>query len=88
MAERVEERVYVDRGASGVGLILGFLVVVAIVVGVLWATGALSVRHDAGGRVEITVDPSQAEKASDKVMQKTGKTLEDTGKKLQQRSAD
>jgi hypothetical protein len=40
MAERVEERVYVDRGTSGLGLILGFLVVVAIVVGVLWATGS------------------------------------------------
>lgn len=88
MAERVEERVYVDRGTSGGGLILGFLVVVAIVVGVLWATGALSVRHDVDGRVEITVDPSQAEKASDNVIQKAGKTMEDTGKKLQQRTAD
>lgn len=83
MAERVEERVYVDRGTSGVGLILGFLVVVAVVIGVLWATGALSVRHDAEGRVEITVDPSQAEKASDKVIKKTGEAFEETGKKLQ-----
>jgi hypothetical protein len=83
MAERVEERVYVDRGTSGLGLILGFLVVVAIVVGVLWATGSLSVRHEADGRVEISVDPSQAEHASDNVIKKTGQTLEKAGKQLQ-----
>jgi hypothetical protein len=82
----VEERVYVDRGVSGVGLFLGLLLVVAIVGGVLWATGALEVRRDPQNRVEITLDPSRAEHAGDDVIDKTGKALESAGEKMQRQT--
>ena len=82
----VEERVYVQRGPSGVGLFLGLLAVLAIVVGVLWGTGALTVRHDAQNRVQITLDPSQAEQAGDKALDKTGKALERAGEKIERQA--
>jgi hypothetical protein len=82
----VEERIYVQRGPSAAGLFLGLLIVVAIVVGVLWGTGALTVGRDAHNRVQITLDPSQAEHAGDDVLDKTGKALENAGEKIQQQA--
>lgn len=82
----VEERVYVERGPSGLGLLIGLLVVVGIVVGVLWGTGALTMQRDAQNRVEITLDPSRAEHAGDDVLDKTGKALENAGEKMQRQS--
>ncbi|HQU43819.1 MAG: hypothetical protein B7Z73_03135 [Planctomycetia bacterium 21-64-5] len=82
----VEERVYVDRGPSGLGLFLGLLLVVAIVVGVLWGTGALTVQQGPRNRVEVTFDPSRAEHAGDDVLDKTGKSLERAGEKMQRQA--
>ncbi|HEX5443525.1 MAG TPA: hypothetical protein VFW87_06840 [Pirellulales bacterium] len=82
----VQERVYVDRGISGPGLFFGLLVVVLLAVGVLWATGALTVRQPAGGRVEVTFDASKAEDSTKHAMQKTGKALEHAGQKLERQA--
>lgn len=82
----VEERIYVQRGPSGVGLFLGLLVAVAIIVAVLWGTGALTVRHDPQNRVEISLDPSQAEIASNRMLDKTGKAIESAGEKIQRQA--
>lgn len=82
----VEERVYVQRGPSAAGLFLGLLIVVAIVVGVLWGTGALTVGRDAQDRVQVTLDPARAEDASSNALDKTGKALENAGAKIQQQA--
>lgn len=82
----VEERVYVSRGPSGLGLFLGLVLVALIVVGVLWGTGALTVQHDAQNRVQITLDPSQAEHAGDDALDKTGKALERAGEKIERQA--
>ena len=82
----VVERVYVNRGPSGLGLFLGLVLVLLIVVGVLWGTGALTVRHDPQNRVEITLDPSRAEHAGDNALDKTGKALENAGEKMQRQA--
>ena len=82
----LEERVYVQRGPSAAGLLLGLLIVVAVIVGVLWGTGAMTVNRDAQNRVQITLDASQAEHASDKVLDKTGKALENAGEKIQRQA--
>lgn len=86
MADRVQERVYVDRGTSGAGLFLGLLAVVVIAVGVFWATGALTVQRPADGRVEVTFDPAKAKDSSKHAMQKTGEALEHAGQKLERQA--
>ena len=82
----VEERVYVQRGPSAAGLFLGLLIVVAIIVGVLWGTGALTVGRDAQNRVQVTFDPAQAEHAGDDALDKTGEALEHAGEKIQRQA--
>lgn len=82
----VEERVYVQRGPSAAGLFLGLLIVVAIVIGVLWSTGAMTVHRDPQNRVQITFDASQAEHAGDDALDKTGKALEHAGERIQQQA--
>ena len=82
----VEERVYVQRGPSAAGLFLGLLIVVAVVVGVLWGTGALTVGRDAQDRVQVTFDPARAKHAGDDALDKTGKALENAGEKIQRQA--
>lgn len=86
MANRVHEQVYVDRGTSGAGLFLGLLAVVILAVGVLWATGALTIQQPAEGRVEVTFDASKAKDSSRQAMQKTGEALEHAGQKLERQA--
>ena len=81
-----DERVYVERGPSGAGLFLGLLVVFAIVVGVLWGTGALTVQRGPQDRVEVTFDPNRAEHAGDDMLDKTGQALERAGEKIQRQA--
>lgn len=81
-----DERIYVERSPSGVGLFLGLLVVVAIIAAVLWGTGALTVRRGPQDRVQVTFDPGQAEQAGDEMLDKTGKALERAGDKIQQQA--
>lgn len=83
----VEERVYVERGPTGLGIFLGLIVVVlVVVVGVLWGTGALVVGRDAQDRVQITYDPARAEHAGDDMLDKTGKALEHAGEKIERQA--
>jgi hypothetical protein len=82
----VEERVYVQRGPSVAGLFLGLIIVIAIVIGVLWGTGTMTVHRDAQNRVQITFDASQAEHAGDAALDKTGKALERAGEKIEQQA--
>lgn len=80
------ERIFVQGGPSGVGLFVGLLAVVAIVVAVLWGTGALTVQRGPQDRVEVTFDPDRAEHAGDDVLDKTGKALERAGEKMQRQA--
>lgn len=86
MANRFQERVYVDRGTSGGGLFLGLLAVVVLAVGALWATGVLTVQRPAEGRVEVTFDSSKVKESSKQAMQKTGAALEHAGQKLERQA--
>lgn len=86
MTKQVQERVYVDRGISGPGLFFGLLAVVLLAVGVLWATGALTVQQPADGRVEVTFDASKAKDSTKQAMQKTGEALEHAGQKLERQA--
>lgn len=83
----VEERVYVERGPSGLGIFLALVVIVSlVVVGVLWGSGALVVNRDAQNRVQVTFDPSQAENAGNDALDKTGKALEHAGEKMERQA--
>ncbi|HVX14699.1 MAG TPA: hypothetical protein VHC22_26155 [Pirellulales bacterium] len=82
----VDERVYVARGPSGLGIFLAIVVVLLIVVGVLWGSGSLVVGHDANNRFQVTFDPGRAEHAGDDVLDKTGKALEHAGEKMQRQA--
>lgn len=83
----VEERVYVERGPSGLGMFLAIVILLMIVIGgVLWSTGALVVGRDAQDRVQVTFDPSRAENAGDDMLDKTGKALERTGRKIERQA--
>ncbi|HWB14212.1 MAG TPA: hypothetical protein VG826_33605 [Pirellulales bacterium] len=82
----VEERVYVERGPSAVGVLLGLIVVVAVVLAVLWGTGAMTVGRDPQNRFQITFDARQAEHAGDGMLDKTGKALEHAGEKLERQA--
>jgi ABC-type transporter Mla subunit MlaD len=82
----VEERVYVQRGPSGVGVLLGLIVVAAVVLAVLWGTGVMTVGRDAQNRLHITFDANQAEHAGDDVLDKTGKALEHAGERLERQA--
>jgi hypothetical protein len=81
-----QERVCVDRGISGPGLFIGLLAVVLLAVGVLWATGALTVQRPGDGRVEVTFDASKAEDSTKHAMRKTGQALEHAGQKLERQA--
>lgn len=83
----VEERVYVERGPSGLGIFLALVVIVSlVVVGVLWGSGALVVNRDAQNRVQVTFDPSRAENTGNDVLDKTGKALEHAGEKMERQA--
>jgi hypothetical protein len=82
----VEERIYVQRGPSAAGVVVGLIVVAAVVLAVLWGAGVMTVRHDAQNRVQITFDGSQAEHAGDGMLDKTGKALEQAGEKIQRQA--
>lgn len=83
----VEERVYVERGPSALGVFLVIVVVAFVAVGaVLWGTGALVVNRDAQNRVQVTFDPARAEHAGDDALDKTGQALEDAGEKMQRQA--
>lgn len=82
-----EERVYVERGPSALGVFLAIVVVAFLVVGgVLWSTGALLVNRDAQNRVQITYDPDRAEHAGDDALEKTGQALENAGDKIKRQA--
>lgn len=83
----VEERVYVERGPSALGVFLAIVVVAFIVVGaVLWSTGALIVNRDPQNRVQVTYDPARAEHAGDNALEKTGQALENAGEKIKRQA--
>lgn len=82
----VQERVYVDRGISGPGLFFGLLAVVLLAVGVLWATGALTIQRPGDGRVEVTFDAYKAKDSGKQAMEKTGQALQHAGKKLERQA--
>jgi hypothetical protein len=83
----VEERVYVERGPSALGVFLAIIVIAFLVVGgVLWSTGALVVGRDAQNRLQVTFDPARAENAGDDALEKTGQALEDAGEKIKRQA--
>lgn len=82
----VEERVYVQRGPSGLGVFLGLVIVVAVVLAVLWGTGVMTVGRDAQNRVHVTFDARQADHAGNDMLDKTGKALEHAGQKLERQA--
>jgi hypothetical protein len=83
----VEERVYVERGPSGLGIFLAIVILLMVIIGgVLWSSGALVVNRDAHNRVQVTFDPSRAENASDDMLDKTGKALEHAGQKIERQA--
>jgi hypothetical protein len=83
----VEERVYVERGPSGLGIFLALVVIVSlVVVGVLWGTGGLTVNRDAQNRVQVTFDPSRAQNAGNDALDKTGRALEHAGQKIERQA--
>lgn len=82
----IDERVYVARGPSGLGIFLAFVVVLLIVVGVLWGAGALVVGRDANNHLQVTFDTGRAEHAGDDVLDKTGKALEHAGENMQRQA--
>jgi hypothetical protein len=83
----VEERVYVERGRSGLGIFLSIAIILLLVVGgILWSTGALVVNRDAQDRVHVTYDPSRAKNAGSDVLGKTGKALEHAGEKIERQA--
>jgi len=82
----LEERVYVQRGPSGAGVLIGLIVVIAVIVAVAWGTGVMTVGRDAQNRVHVTFDANRAEHAGDDVLDKTGKALEHAGEKLERQA--
>lgn len=82
-----EERVYVERGPSALGMFLAIIVIAFLVVGgVLWGTGALVINRDPQNRVQMTFDPDRAERAGDDALEKTGQALESAGEKLKRQA--
>lgn len=86
MSNRARETVCVDRGTSPAGLFLGLLAVIVLAVGLLWATGALTVQKAGDGRVEVTLDASKAKQSGKQAMRKTGEALEHAGQKLERQA--
>jgi hypothetical protein len=82
----VDERVYVERGPSAGGVLLGLILVAAVVVAVLWGTGVMTVGRDAQNRVQITFDAGQAEHAGDDMLGKTGEALKHAGEKIERQA--
>jgi len=62
------------------------LAVVLLAVGVLWATGALTIQRPGDGRVEVTFDAYKAKDSGKQAMEKTGQALQHAGKKLERQA--